>query len=421
MAPGTHPARHAALGCLLAATLLTGCQTDNLQSYNAPIEARAGMAPPAADPEDQTALSYKISDLQPNGRPALNSDEDSLWLLVDKMEGDVKTAGNRITDEKLNAYVKSITCRISGPHCTGLRVYVMRVPAFNASMAPNGMMIVWSGLLLRVRNEAQIAAVIGHETGHYLRRHSLQRMRNIIGQTNSLMFLQFAMAGVGAGGAGGLAQLAVLGGIQAFSRDNEREADGYGILLMKDAGYDPREASKVWAQLERERAAEKDPGWRDPFLASHPASGERELILKRLGEKLKTGQASDLGRDRFLDAVLPVRAGLLRDELHQRKYDTFAALLDMLMEDGANMAELHYFKGELHRLRARDGDFKIALDSYLAAKMAPGTTPSDIDRSMALVYRKLDKREEARAALRRYLGANPNAPDAALIHQMLGP
>jgi hypothetical protein len=50
----------------------------------------------------------------------------------------------------------------------------------------------------------------------------------------------------------------------------------------------------------------------------------------------------------------------------------------MLMEDGANMAELHYFKGELHRLRGKEEDARIALDAYKAAKTAEGSAPKDI-------------------------------------------
>ena len=51
------------------------------------------------------------------------------------------------------------------------------MPQFNAMMAPNGMMLVWSGLLLRVENEAQLAAILGHELGHYLERHSVEQLR----------------------------------------------------------------------------------------------------------------------------------------------------------------------------------------------------------------------------------------------------
>jgi predicted Zn-dependent protease len=412
-------ARTAVVALVLAVGTLTTCKTDNLGAYDAPLANRQNADAAAAT--DTGPIPYRTGDLKPNQRPAPDSDEAGLWLVVDRVESGIKTAGNRITEPKINAYLQNVVCRVAGPHCKDIRVYLLRVPSFNAGMYANGTMEIWTGFLLRFRNEAQLASVIGHETGHFLRRHSLQRTRNIVEQTNTFAFLQFALAGVGAGAGISVMEIAMVGGIFAFSRDNEREADGYGILLMSEAGYDPREASKVWKQIEREEKAHKDAESRrpDPFSSTHPAGEERAEALDRLAARVMTPKSTDLGRDRFLAAVLPIRAGLLRDELHQRQFDTFAELLDMLMEDGANMAELHYFKGELHRLRGKKGDAKIALDAYNAAKTAEGSAPKDIDRSMALVYRQLGKPDDARAALRRYLAANPDASDAAMIRQML--
>jgi predicted Zn-dependent protease len=409
----------AAIALVLTAVTLTTCKTDNLGAYEAPLATRQNADAAAA--ANTGPIPYHTGDLRPNERPAPDSDEAGLWFIADRAESQIRTAGNRITDPEINAYLRNVVCRVAAPHCKDIRVYLLRVPAFNAAMSPNGTMQIWSGFLLRVRNEAQLASVIGHEIGHFLRRHSLQRMRNIIDQTNTFSFLQFALAGVGAGAGISAVQIAMVGGIYAFSRDNEREADGYGILLMSEAGYDPREASKVWKQVLRERSAHKDAESRgpDPFFSSHPPGEEREAALNGLAQQVMTPRSTDLGRDRFLAAVLPIRAGLLRDELHKRQFDTFAELLDMLMEDGANMAELHYFKGELHRLRATEDDARIALDAYTAAKAAEGSAPNDIDRSMALVYRRLGKPDDARAALRRYLDGNPDAGDAAMIRQML--
>jgi predicted Zn-dependent protease len=412
--------RTAAAICLaLAAGTLTTCKTDDLTAYEAPLANRPNADATAAT--DAGPLPYRITDLKPNERPAPDSDEAGLWLVVDRVESQIRTAGNRVTDPKINDYLRSVTCRVTGPHCKGIRIYLLRVPNFNAGMYPNGAMEIWTGFLLRVRNEAQLASVIGHESGHYLRRHSLQQTRNVIEQTNVFSFMQFALAGVGAGAGISAVEIAMVGGIFAFDRDQEREADGYGILLMSEAGYDPREASKVWKQVQREERAHKDAESRrpDPFLATHPSEEERAEALDRLARRVMTPTSTDLGRDRFREAVLPIRAGLLRDELHRRRFDTFAELLDMLMEDGANMAELHYFKGELHRLRGKEDDAKIALDAYNAAKTAEGSAPKDIDRSMALVYRRLGRPDDARAALRRYLEANPDASDAAIVRQML--
>ena len=297
---------------------------------------------------------------------------------------------------------------------------MLRIPYFNAAMYPNGMMQVWTGLLLRVRNEAQLAAVVGHETGHYLRRHSIQRMRDVIEKTNSMFFLQVGLAVAGAPiGSGDVANMMMLGSIMAFSRNSEREADGYGLLLATRAGYDPNEAWKVWQQLEREHKANKDFGRPDPFLADHPPTEERLETLRKLAKQIRTPQSTDKGRQRFLDAILPFRATLLRDELNLRQYNSFLVLLDMLMEDGANMAELYYFKGELYRLRGKEGDYKLALDAYQKAKTAAGTAPADIDRSIALVYDKMGRKQEANAAFQHYLKTNPDANDAAMIRAMV--
>ena len=90
---------------------------------------------------------------------------------------------------QLNQYVQELACRLAGDHCPDIRVNLVSTPQFNASMAPNGMMQVWTGLLLRVENEAQLTAILGHEIGHYLARHSVERMRQIKSGTAVGQFL----------------------------------------------------------------------------------------------------------------------------------------------------------------------------------------------------------------------------------------
>ena len=77
----------------------------------------------------------------------------------------------------LDAYIRGVTERLIGRPAPDLRIYVMRDASPNAAMLPSGMMIVNTGLLARVRNEAQLAAVLAHEAGHYFRRHSLDLYR----------------------------------------------------------------------------------------------------------------------------------------------------------------------------------------------------------------------------------------------------
>ena len=69
-------------------------------------------------------------------------------------------------------------------------------------MAPNGMMVVWTGLLLRAQNEAQLAAVIGHEAGHYIKRHSLKTWLDAKARTDLMAFLSIGLAVGGVPGGG---------------------------------------------------------------------------------------------------------------------------------------------------------------------------------------------------------------------------
>jgi len=182
-------------------------------------------------------------------RPELSSDEGGLWSLMDREESRLRRSPFLIRDAALRDYLQGVACKLAGAHCADVRVYPLRTPFFNASMAPNGMMQIWSGLLLRADNEAQLAAVLGHEIGHYLQRHTLDRLRDAKARSAFGTFL--AVFGV----VGMIGQLATLASAFAFTRDQEREADAIGLTLMRDAGYDPREASKVWENLMAEAAA----------------------------------------------------------------------------------------------------------------------------------------------------------------------
>ena len=98
-------------------------------------------------------------------RPALETDEGGLWGMMDREETRLRRSPFVVRDAELNKYLQDLVCRLGGDHCPDIRVHVVRTPLFNATMAPNGMMQVWTGLLLRAENEAQLAAILGHEIG----------------------------------------------------------------------------------------------------------------------------------------------------------------------------------------------------------------------------------------------------------------
>ena len=106
------------------------------------------------------ASQQPLREMAPGERPPENTDEAGLWTALDEAEFSLQRSPLRIHDPALNAYVKKMVCDLAGEYCKDIRVYIIRRPYFNASMAPNGVMQIWTGALLRSENEAQIAAAL---------------------------------------------------------------------------------------------------------------------------------------------------------------------------------------------------------------------------------------------------------------------
>ena len=113
------------------------------------------------------------------------------------------------------------------------------------------------------------------------------------------------------------------------------------MLLVTKAGYDPREVSKVWAQILREREADAEDS-QPVFYSTHPPSEERQAALENLGDRVfqQMNTESVVGRDSFIEMMMPRRAAYLEDELNLRDFDRSEMLIEMLIEDEVNLAEL---------------------------------------------------------------------------------
>lgn len=361
------------------------------------------------------------SPITPGYRPEHKGLEANLWYVMDKAERDLKTSPFVIRDPALNRYVRQVTCRVAQNYCKDIRIYIVRTPYFNASMAPNGMMQIWTGLLLRVKNEAQLAAVIGHEFGHYVRQHSLQRFEDLRNKSDFAAFLGLGLAVAGGAPAASLANLVILASIFSYSRDQEREADAFGLDVMAKAGYSPEEAANIWKRLIRERDAAEKKEERDFFFASHPAPEERVETLEKLAKEKRTGDtAFSAFRKRLVAALAPYRPWMLRDQMRLRQYGRTEALMDMLIEDGNGTAPFYFYKGELYRHRAGKGDLEKAMHAYDDAIEA-GNPPVAVWRSKGLIHRSRHETDAARAAFRTYLARAPDASDRLMIQSYIGP
>lgn len=358
--------------------------------------------------------SVPLPDIDTGDAPALDSEEAGFWMTMEKAERDIATSGNRIPDPELDAYLKGVICRVAADYCSATRVYVMRQPDFNASMAPNGMMVVWSGLLIRVQNEAQLAAVLGHEVGHYQRRHTLAIFRRARATTNGLMAISLLTAGV-VPAVGNAAVLIGIGSLMQHSREMESEADKIGIERLAAAGYAPREVAEVWEGMVREQKADKETQLIG-FFASHPAPAERLREMAAQAERLVTLENEGGTRTaEFDNAVRRFRTMLLNDEVAMRKHARTSVVIERLLEaELITPAEAAFYRGDLFRVRGEKGDDALAIAQYREAVAAKDPLAL-AHRNLGLVLRRSGDRARAREAFQSYVDLAPDANDRAMV------
>jgi predicted Zn-dependent protease len=359
-------------------------------------------------------------DLQPGQRPGLETTEAGLWMHMDKVEERLKGSGHVVEDDALDAYLRDIVCRIEPAHCPNVRIYVVDVPYFNASMAPNGMMQVWTGLLVRTENEAQLAFVLSHELAHYVRRHSLQRWIDIQNKANAASVFSVLSSAAGVGYVGYMGEMAALASVLSFSRDQEREADEIGTARAVGAGYDPREAVRIWEAVEAEKSAsEEEESW--VFLSTHPGIDERiETLKSELTELTTDANRWTVGRERLNAALADYQDEWLGDELTRGEFAESEVLFRRLLETGRQRGLVYFYLGEMYRKRGEDGDTERSIEFYQSA-LAERNAPVRTYRSLGQSLIRSGRDAEARAALKEYLAAAPNASDRKIIeYQMEG-
>jgi predicted Zn-dependent protease len=339
-------------------------------------------------------------------RPDLASDEGGLWALMDREETKLRRSPFSLRDPALQRYVQDIACRLARDHCPDIRVHLVKTPYFNASMAPNGMMQVWTGLMLRADNEAQVAAVLGHEIGHYLQRHSIEQLRDVKSRSAFASFL--GLFGV----VGAIGQMGVVAGMFAYGRDHEREADRIGAQLMREAGYDVAEAARIWENLQLELTARGEKGFlENPFFATHPAPEERIENLRVLSAAQPGGESREAA---WRERTAPYLREWLAEEVKRGQHEESLALLTRMVKAMPARPEYLFSRAEVYRLRAKDNDLDVAHADYQAAA-ALGGAPAETHRGLGYIYRTRKQLPEARSAFQRYLELAPEAPDSQMI------
>ncbi|MFO8011957.1 MAG: M48 family metallopeptidase [Phycisphaerae bacterium] len=186
-----------------------------------------------------------------------------------------KEFGGKVPNADLQQYVQSVGRRMADvsdrPMPYTYTLVASDTP--NAFALPGGPIFITAGLMKRMTNERQLAAVLGHETGHVAARHSVQQMQKQMGAQLLVEIAARAGGAEGGGTVGDVAKVVSTMAILKYSRDDEYQADELGIKYAADAGYNPWGVVELLTLLQAMQEA--DPGRFQEMFQTHPLSSKR--------------------------------------------------------------------------------------------------------------------------------------------------
>ena len=277
--------------------------------------------------------------------------------------------GLYVVDPELTVYVNQIGQKLAARSDRPDLPYefvVLNNDIPNAWALPGGKIAVNRGLLLNLEDEAQLAAVLGHEVVHAAARHSAQQM------TQSVLLGVGVQVAAAAGSRSEYGQMVGMGAqlgsalYQAhYGRDQELEADRYGMLYMARAGYDPDaavELQQTFVKLSEGRQS----NWLDGMFASHPPSQARVDANREHAASL-TGSVRN--KQSFQRALAQAKKDQPAYEAHQQalaaanegKFDEARSLVEHAIKLQPREA---LFPTTLGQLQMQAKDYKAAMTSF---------------------------------------------------------
>jgi predicted Zn-dependent protease len=202
-----------------------------------------------------------------------------------------------VQDAQIQNYVNALGNRIA--HLTSRadlnwQYQVVNSDVVNAFALPGGFIYVNRGVLERASNMSELAGVLGHETEHVVRRHSVKQMEQAQGANVGVGIL-CALTGVCQSG---LAQAAInVGGTAVFakfSRTDEIQADEGGFNNVMRAGISPRGMLTFFQKLLAEEQASGGGGNTAAWFADHPGTSDRIADIQRMLNQVPASQLNSL-------------------------------------------------------------------------------------------------------------------------------
>ena len=255
-----------------------------------------------------------------------------------------------LQNQQINQYItrvgQELASRSHRPHMP-FTFRGVNASYINAYAFPGGSIAVTRGILVELENEAELAALLGHEIGHVCARHTAEQSGK--GMLTSLLLTgaSVATSAAGYGGAADLVQsFGQLGAgalLAHYSRDNEREADALGMEYMTRTGYNPSGMVGLMQILLQNN--KHKPSAVEVMFSTHPMSNERLAWAKEAAEgKYNKLRTAPVHRERFMDMTASLRKDKAAIALMQKsatamgkgKYDSAEQTLQKALQQMPN-------------------------------------------------------------------------------------
>ncbi|MFH1293352.1 MAG: M48 family metalloprotease [Pseudomonadota bacterium] len=345
-------------------------------------------------------------------------DEKRLWQRSEDEQKVLTQSGLIYRDDQLDDYLNQVARKLQPPEILEhipFRIMVIKSPYLNAFAFPNGVIYIHTGILARMDNEAQLAALLGHEMTHCTHRHALKTLTHFKSKSDFLAgvrgsLIQFSGIGKVVNQLGSLGSKAAVSG---YRRDLETEADLVGLQLMAKAGYDPNEALRLFEYLKRELEEENT---QEPFFfGCHPRLQERvencKNFLKTRYQKEETGIKNTGVFLTKLHKVILDNAWL---DLKAGRFHSAQRGAEKYLKIEPNDAGVYYLLGEVFRQRAKTDDTHKAKAYYKKAISLDPFYP-DPHKAIGLIYYKDGEKTLAKKSFGQCLSLSPHRADKAYI------
>ena len=349
-------------------------------------------------------------------------EETLLWRLALEEQQVINSSGWLYRNAELETYLNAVAAKlktVADSPDISFDIKIINDPHLNAFAFPNGVIYVHTGVLARMENEAQLAALLAHEMTHCTHRHSLRVLKSIKDRPGYMAAVQKSIEKVAM--AQELAQFLGVNGsrtaVTGYTREFETEADRVGLDLMAQAGYDPRQALNLFEHLRQEIEIE---GVKEPFFfGTHPSVQQRienaSLWLATEYSGKDTGLInSEIFRSRLDELVLDNA----RLDLRIGRFYIAQSSVEKYLRRNPDDAGAHYLLGEIFRQQGRQDDTEKAIKQYKKAIVLDPSFPAP-HKAMGLMHYEEGERRLAQKFFETCLLLSPNAPDKAYIQGYL--